>query len=384
MKFADIPGLIDEKARLISSVQKNHMAHAQPFHSPEGGANLALALAFITYINCDKPSDTDSCGECPSCSKMGKLVHPDVSFAFPMAKVTHLKEIKDVTEPTCKHFLPFFRPFVISQPYGNIVDWTMFFGAEDKQVIIRREESRQIISTLSLKAFEGRYKAMLIWLPEKMHQSAANALLKIVEEPPSNTFFFFVTDDYEAIINTIISRTQLVSIRAFTDEEIVSYLTRSHGVDADRAKAVARLAGGNMNTALKLLVDVEDGTPILFRDWMRVCWSFDFNEMAAFTDKFNGMTKVAQRALMEYGLSVLRESLIVKAKETSLLRITPQEEDFVTKFSKTISLDTLESLARLFNDSTYHLERNANPRILFMDLSLQLAGLLRTGATQTA
>lgn len=384
MKFADIPGLIDEKARLINSVQKNHMAHAQLFHSPEGGANLALALAFITYINCDRPSDTDSCGECPSCSKMGKLVHPDVSFAFPMAKVTHLKEIKDLTEPTCKHFLPHFRPFVISQPYGNIVDWTVFFGAEDKQVIIRREESRQIISALSLKAFEGRYKAMLIWLPEKMHVSAANALLKIVEEPPSNTFFFFVTNDYEAIINTIISRTQLVSIRAFTDEEIASHLIRSQGVETDKAKAIARLAGGNMNTALKLLDDVEDGTPILFRDWMRVCWSLDFNEMAVFTDKFNSMTKVAQRALMEYGLSVLRESLIVKAKETSLLRITPQEEDFVTKFSKTISLETLETLARLFNDSAYNLERNANPRILVMDLSLQLASLLRKGATQTA
>ena len=101
-------------------------------------------------------------------------------------------------------------------------------------------------------------------------------------------------------------------------------------------------------------------------------------------DKFNSMTKMTQRALMEYGLSVLRESLILNAMETKLSRLTAEEENFVTKFAKTISTDTIERMSKYFNDAIYHLERNANPRILFMDLSLQLAGLLRAGLPQAA
>ncbi len=380
MRFADIPGLIDEKSKLLASAHNNHMAHAQLFYGPEGSGNLALALAFITYINCDQPGDTDSCGTCPSCSKMSKLVHPDVSFAFPIADIPG----KDFKEIICKNYLQWWRPFASATPYGNLSDWNKFFGAESKLSQIYREESRQIISALSLKAFEGKYKFMLIWLPEKMNVSAANALLKIVEEPPENTFFFFVSNDYEAIINTIISRTQLISIRAFTDEEIATHLTRAMGVEESRSKNVARLAAGNMGLALKLLDEVQDETVTIFREWMRTCWSYDFNEMAALMDKFNSMTKMTQRALMEYGLSVLRESLILNAMETTLSRLTAEEENFVTKFAKTISTDTIERMSKYFNDAIYHLERNANPRILFMDLSLQLAGLLRAGLPQAA
>lgn len=378
MKFSDIPGLIEEKSRLLASVHNNHMAHAQLFYGPEGSASLAMALAYITYINCENPASTDSCGECASCSKMSKLVHPDVSFAFPIAEVPSV----DAKNRICKSYLGWWRPFATEKTYGNLADWNKYFGAESKLSQIYREESRQIISALSLKAFEGKYKSMLIWLPEKMHVSAANALLKLVEEPPENTFFFFVSNDYEGIINTIISRTRLISIRAFTDDELAGYLVSQKGLDDSAAKQIARLAAGNLGLALKLMDEVQDESVGLFRDWMRVCWSYDFDEMVALMDRFNGQTKMAQRALMEYGLSVLRESLVLKASEESLLRITEEEKEFISRFSKTISIATIERISACFNEAIYHLERNANPRILFMDLSLQLAGMLRPGTPQ--
>ena len=380
MRFEDIPGLFEEKSKLLAAVHNNHIAHAQLFHGPEGSACLAMALAFVTYINCDKPGDTDSCGACPSCSKMSKLVHPDVNFAFPIAEIPSI-ELKD---RVCKNYLKWWRPFASETPYGNLADWNSFFGAESKLSQIYRQESREIISALSLKAFEGKYKAMLIWLPEKMNPAAANALLKIVEEPPENTFFFFVSNDYEAIINTIISRTRLISIRAFTDDEVARYLADKKGVAAERAKQIARLAGGNLGLALKLLDEVQDGSVAVFRDWMRTCWAVDYDEMVAFMDRFNTMSKMAQRSLMEYGLTVLRESLVVNANESSLLRVTAEEEAFVTKFSKTMSMEKIEKMSAYLNDTIYHLERNANPRILFLDLSIQLAVLLRSGVTQQA
>ena len=73
MKFADIPGLEEEKKRLIDFFKRDKIHHALLFFGLEGSANLPLALSFATYINCENKKENDSCGECPSCLKMNKI-----------------------------------------------------------------------------------------------------------------------------------------------------------------------------------------------------------------------------------------------------------------------------------------------------------------------
>ena len=174
MKFSDIIGYDSLKKQLIQSVVSDQIAHAQLFLGSEGGPNLAMALAFSSFINCQNRTDHDSCGECDGCKKNNKLVYPDVHFAFP---VSSTKKIPAKDAISVK-FLSEWRNFVIQDPYNNASGWNNYFGGENKQLNISRQESREIIKNLSLKPFEGHYKIMIIWLPEYMHPAAANATSK--------------------------------------------------------------------------------------------------------------------------------------------------------------------------------------------------------------
>jgi len=368
MKFSDISGYDSLKTQLIQSVVSDQIAHAQLFLGPEGGPNLALALAFSTFINCQNRTPEDSCGECDACRKNEKLVHPDVHFAFPVSATKKIKA-KDVISIK---FLSEWRNFVIQDPYNNAGGWNNYFGGENKQLNISRQESREIIKNLSLKAFEGLYKIMIIWLPEYMHPAAANALLKILEEPPQNTLFLLVSNDETKLLSTILSRTQIVQIRPFSDEEIKDLLINQHFIDEDKAGQIAHLVDGNINEALRLAREVEDDSHKMFRDWMRLCYTGDLMELTKWTEKFNSMTKVAQQTLFHYGLSMMREALIVSNNELDLSRLMGEEFEFVKNFSKMLSLESIEEISDILNEAFYHIERNAHSKILFLSVSLKI------------
>jgi DNA polymerase-3 subunit delta' len=373
MKFSDISGYESLKTQLVQSVISDQIAHAQLFLGPEGGPNLALALAFSTYINCQNRTTEDSCGECDACRKNAKLVHPDVHFAFP---VSATKKIKAKDTISVK-FLTEWRNFVIQDPYNNASGWNNYFGGENKQLNISRQESREIIKNLSLKPFEGLYKIMIIWLPEYMHPAAANALLKILEEPPQNTLFLLVSNDETKLLSTILSRTQIVHIRPFSDEEIKDLLINQHFIDEDKSGQIAHLVDGNINEALRLAREVEDDSHKMFRDWMRLCYVGDLMELTRWTEKFNSMSKVAQQTLFHYGLSMMREALIVSSNELDLSRLMGEELEFVKNFSRILTLESIEEISDILNEAFYHIERNAHSKILFLSVSLKIFGIFK-------
>lgn len=373
MKFSDISGYESLKSQLIQSAVSDQIAHAQLFLGPEGGPNLSLALAFSAYINCQNRTSEDSCGECDACRKNAKLVHPDVHFAFPVSATKKIKA-KDVVSVK---FLSEWRNFVIQDPYNNAGGWNNYFGGENKQLNISRQESREIIKNLSLKPFEGLYKIMIIWLPEYMHPAAANALLKILEEPPQNTLFLLVSNDETKLLSTILSRTQIVQIRPFSDEEIKALLINQHFIDEDKAGQIAHLVDGNINEALRLAREVEDDSHKMFRDWMRLCYIGDLMELTKWTEKFNSMSKVAQQTLFHYGLSMMREALIVSNNELELTRLMGEELKFVKNFSKILSLESIEKISDILNEAFYHIERNAHSKILFLSVSLKIFGIFK-------
>ena len=373
MKFSDISGYESLKAQLIQSVVSDQIAHAQLFLGPQGGPNLALALAFSTFINCQNRTPEDSCGECDACRKNAKLVHPDVHFAFPVSATKKVKA-KDVISIK---FLSEWRNFVIQDPYNTAGGWNSYFGGENKQLNISRQESREIIKNLSLKPFEGLYKIMIIWLPEYMHPAAANALLKILEEPPLNTLFLLVSNDESKLLSTILSRTQIVHIRPFSDKEIKELLINQHFIEEEKAGQIAHLVDGNINEALRLAREVEDDSHKMFRDWMRLCYMGDLLELTKWTEKFNAMTKVAQQTLFHYGLSMMREALIVGNDELDLSRLMGEEFEFVKNFSKILSFESIEKISNILNEAFYHVERNAHSKILFLSVSLKIVEIFQ-------
>lgn len=374
MQFSEIPGLPETKAHLLNAVKNNHLAHALLFYGPEGSANLTMPLALATYLYCQNPTETDSCGTCPSCQRMAKLVMPDLNFAFPVIAKT--KET-DKENDQKVDMLANWRKFVLEQPYGNIHDYIYFNGFEKKQLNISVGAARQIIQTLSLVSFEGGYKIMMIWGVEFLNPQAANALLKILEEPQQKTIFMLITTQPEQLLTTILSRTQKVMVRGFSDEEIHEYLVSSGLCDDQTAMQISMIADGNLREAMRLVNQVEDQQVAWIRNWFRLCHSKQFKDIFALSDAYHKFDKEAQKSILQTGMNVLREILLKNASVDSLLRTKGDDREFINKISgNVLKEDHIPGLYELFNKAHYHLERNGNAKLIFTDLSMEVVLLM--------
>ena len=373
MRFTDIPGIEETKVQLIQAARNGKNAHAQLFAGKPGAPNLEMALAYATYLNCENPGASDACGACASCSKNLKYIHPDLHFVFPVSATKKIKG-KDVISQS---FLKEWREFLLNNSSHSVEEWAMAFGGEDKQLNISKEESRQIIRNLSLKAFEGKFKIMLIWLPEYLHPYAANGILKILEEPPENTVFLLVSNDSEKLLTTILSRTQLVLIRKYDLDELTGILVNQHDVAPDKASRIARLADGELEVALRGLESIDNDQHQVFANWMRLCYDLNkADNLVMEADNFHRMPKLSQRNLLKYGMSIMRECLLIEAVP-ELSRAENSEQTFVSKFGALLDISKVDRLTNEFNQALYHLERNGSPKMTFMDLSLQIMKILR-------
>lgn len=370
MQFKDIHGLESTKSMLRSAVANNHVAHAQLFAGRPGAPALPMALAFATYLNCENPTDTDSCGQCSQCTKNKKFIHPDVHFVFPVSATKSIAA-KDLES---RKFLKEWRQFLLTSPYGNLNDWSDLYSGEGKQAYISTREKLNIIQDLSLKAFEGTYKIMLIWYPELMHRNAANGILKVLEEPPENTLFLLVSEQPDLLLTTITSRVQRLNIPLFTSAEVSEQLVLTHGVNEQRAKQIAHLAEGSLREALYLAANVDSNHFDNFSNWMRQCFKRDWGLLIDGADNFAKLNRAKQQLYLQYGLSLVREALVAAQPETGMLvRVDGKEKPFVANLGKTLNTIQFQHLSSLFSDASYHLERNANPKLLFMNLSIHIS-----------
>lgn len=374
MKFADIPGLADIKKMLTGAARTNHSAHAQLFAGAEGALNLPLALAYAAYLHCENRTDDDSCGICPACSKNAKHIHPDTHFVFPLSNVKGEKDEDKLKAEITKSW----RSFLLGQPFGNLDDWCNHYGGEDKLSIISRDESREIVKTLSLKPFESKSKVMLIWQPETMHPTAANGILKILEEPSPNTYFLLVTNAADQLLPTIISRTQIITVPLLADEELEDFLVTNRHVEPSAARKIVQLADGNINLALKLIDREEDDNTGFFTEWMRACFANKFSALVTMAEEYHALDKLSQRNMIAYAMNMMRETLLHSAGAGQINRTRGQELEFVHRFSTVLDVEKIEKSVALFNDAGYHLERNGSAKMIFLDLSLHIAKTFKT------
>lgn len=372
MQFSDIAGLADVKEKMVHAVNSGHVAHAQMIFGKEGSANLALAMAYAQFLNCTNRQEHDSCGECPSCSKYQKMIHPDLHFIYPSA-VT--KEVpKDVLS---SKFIAHWRELLATNYYPTIHEWYAHIGAENKQANISVDESRHLIRGMALKSFEAEYKVVIIWLPEYMNASASNSILKLLEEPPEKTLFILVPNNMDRILTTILSRCQIFKVRSFHDEEIIEELTSKHGIEKDVAAHIASLVDGDMNKAISLTSETNTDNSQNFRDWMRRCYTNNFTELVAMADSFHAFTKEAQKIFLQYSQQILRETLIAKLDVPAVSRTADGDKDFVKKFSTSLSEDSIAEINELINEAQHNIQRNASPKITFLDLSFQICRIVK-------
>jgi len=380
MQFKNIIGHSAVKKRLIHSVKEGRISHAQLFLGEEGSGNLPMAIAYAQYIACENKSEDDSCGACPSCVKFEKLAHPDLHFVFPVATN---KEVKK--DPVSANYIGEWRNLNLENgSYISLAQLQDKLETENKQLLISKNESAEILKALSLKTYEAEYKVMIIWYPEKFNIASANKLLKIIEEPPAKTLFLLVAHDAEQIINTILSRTQLVKVGRIEEQELQNELESKFGLESTTAHNIAQISDGNYIKAKQLIEhsDAEESYHKLFTTLMRSAFKGNVPGLIVWTEEIakNSFGREKQKQFLKYGLHLFRESLITNYGDNSLNRVAQTEAKFLQNFAPYVHGANCLAVIELFNDAVYHVERNANPKILFLDVSLKLTKLLRVPA----
>lgn len=370
MQFKDIIGQEKVKTHLINTVKENRVSHAQLFLGPEGSGSLPLALAYAQYINCENKQESDSCGVCSSCRKYAKIIHPDLHFSYPFF-ASH-------KEDTASTFIDQWRTSFLKNPYLNLETWRNSLEAGNKQANINIAECHHIIRKLSLKAFEAPYKVLIMWLPEFLDKEG-NTLLKLIEEPPEKTLFLLVTQNQEQLLNTIISRTQLVKVNAIDRHSLTDFLVQEKGLSPEKATQFAYISEGNMQQALSLLSDKEGGGYFqLFVQWLRFCFGGRVLDLLQLVEEdLSKLGRENQKSFLLYAIQIMRDVVLFKEGAALLVHLPEAEMSFVEKFSPLYETAKLEACVEVFEKTSYYVERNANPKILFLDVSLQLVLLFK-------
>ena len=376
MQFKDVVGQSEVKLKMTGMVNTNRIPHAMMLLGPEGNGNLPLALALAQYVQCENKQEDDSCGTCPSCLKNQKFIHPDVHFTFPVVNR------KPGETPVSSDYITEWRSALAQNPYMNANDWLQGIGAENRQGNITVKECHEIIKGMSLKTYESNNKIQIIWLAEYLKE-AGNTLLKIIEEPPADTIFILVVENIEQVLNTIISRTQLIKANAIDDKDVKEALLQRFEMDDAAARRIARIADGNFNAAQNIAGGQESDHDKLLHKWLVCCFNLKLKPTAGngvnlveWIEEFSKIGRENQKIFLKYALFFLRECALISFTGHSE-KLEGEELKFATGLSSKLEGEQFERISGIINQLYYHIERNANPKILMMSNSFKIASVFK-------
>ncbi|WP_298901123.1 DNA polymerase III subunit [uncultured Psychroserpens sp.] len=378
MLFSEILGQEHIKNHLTKSADFGRVPHAQLFVGPEGSGTLAMAIAYAQYLLCKNTNGENTEGNDACNLKFKNLSHPDLHFAFPVATNDKIK-----SHPVSSHFMEEWRQLIDRQPYGNLFDWYRLLGIDNKQGQIGVDEAQDIVKALALKSYEGGYKVMLIWMAEKMNTSAANKLLKLIEEPPNKTIFILVAEDEEQIINTIRSRCQVLHFPPLAEEVIKEALIRNYQIPEPDAIKIAHQANGNYNKACDVVYSDSEDTQFeeWFVYWIRSAFKAKGNKSAihdliSWSETIAKTGRETQKQFLNFCLDFFRQALLLNYNAGDLVFMEPKTGFKLEKFAPFVHGNNIMDISNELQDAIYHIERNGNSKIILTDLSIKLTRLL--------
>lgn len=337
MTFSQVIGNDELKAALAQMVDSGRLSHAILLCDEDGGSGFAMALALAQYVNCRKHTGDDSCGVCPSCHKYEKLIHPDLHFVFPVNKSDDLDK-SELKSPISDYFLEKFRKLAIENPYFKEAELYEALNIDERSCGISVAEAHKIAEKLSLRSFEGEYKTMIVFLPERMNAEAANKLLKTLEEPAPGTLFILVSKKPERLLQTIRSRCQAIQLKPLTKEErsIVSHAGPS---DSDFAELLTKLLKAGME---KRIIDT-------FEIW----------------ETLASRNKEQQKSFCIYAEKCIRDLFLTA---NNLQTLADSDDDGLLSLASGIKPSFYEKATDLFDRTLSAIENNGNPKLVFCNL----------------
>ncbi|WP_369047694.1 ATP-binding protein [Tenacibaculum sp. UWU-22] len=374
MLFNQIIGQEHLKNHLKVSVEKGRIPHAQLFVAEQGRGALPMAIAYAQFLLCNFSENVERCN-----LQCNKLQHPDLHFAFPVTTNESVKK-----HAVSNLFLEDWRKFISEKPYGGLFDWLQYIGVENKQALIGVDEAEDIVNKLKLKSYEGGFKVMIIWMAEKMNTTAANKLLKLIEEPPAKTVFLLVVEDESQLINTIKSRCQALHFPPLSEQDITTALIKNeHCTESDAIKC-AHQAAGNYNKALHLLHNSTNDLQFeqWFITWIRSAFRAKGNatvveDLIMWSNEISASGRETQKQFLLYCLHFFRQALLLNYQADELVFLETQTPKFdIKNFAPFVHGNNILSIEKELNNALYHIERNGNAKIILLDLSMKLTRFL--------
>ena len=346
----------------MQMVNEGRLPHAVMLCGPQGSGKMALAMGLAKVLLGDN-------------AMMQKWEHPDLHFTYPTIKLPSMSaEHKPVSDDFAKEW----HELIMAGPYFTMTEWLEMMGGENQQAIITAGESDALIRKLSLKSSQGGYKVSVIWLPERMNLECANKILKLLEEPPQQTVFIMVCQEPERLLETIRSRVQRIDIKKITDEDIEQALVSKRGLTQDMAHRTARMANGSWLKALEMLsVDSENELFLdMFQSLMRLAYQRKVKDLKTWSERMAGMGREKQKRFLEYFLRLIRENFMYNFQQEELCYMTQREEEFARNFARFINEANILPISDLANLAIRDIGQNANAKIVFFDMALQMIVLL--------
>ncbi len=373
MKFSEVIGQREACQRLVKMAEEQKVPHALLFCGPEGCGKMAVALAFASYLLGEREEETPDNHR--AVAMLRKWEHPDLHFTYPTIKSA---DMSSDHQPVSEDYAKEWRLLLGKGAYFQVSDWLSEMGDSNKQAIITGEESDQLSRQLSMTSSQGGYKVSLIWLPERMNQTSANKILKLLEEPPSQTKFILVSEHPEQLLETIRSRTQRIDFKKIATPDMEQALIERRGLEPDTAHRIARIANGNWNLAMEELNSGNENRQHLdmFIMLMRLAYMRNIHDLKKWSEVVSTFGREKQKRMLDYFMHMLRESFMYNFRQPELNYMTQEEEDFAKNFARFINEANIVDIADLFEESKRFITQNANPKIVFFDLALKIIVLL--------
>jgi DNA polymerase-3 subunit delta' len=390
MLLREVIGQEKLQQQLVEMVQHQRLSHAILMIGPEGSGALPLAIAFAQYI-VSIPRETeavedlfgapaekniskaipgpDEIEQLASYQRASSLMHPDLHFSFP--SITEKPGQKNLSS----NHIEAWREFINGYPYGNVFDWLQFIKADNKQGNISADECNEIIKKLSFKSFESNYKVLVMWMPEYLGKEG-NKLLKLIEEPPANTIFILVAGSEENILPTILSRCQLIRVPRLSSESIEKALIERAKIAPEKAAQVSLMADGNYREALHLLQHSDADFLAQIREWLNAILKNGPVAQAKWVEETSKMGREPQKQFLKYFNHLLEQSIRLKVLGKDL-HLDPDLKDFALRINKIAGVGQLEAMIQELDKAVYYIERNANPKMLFMALGIKFYHIIQ-------
>ena len=360
MRFDQIIGNRDAVRALEGMAASGRIPHAMMLYENDGCGAVALVMAFLSEVFKDE-------------HKVSGLIHPDVHYVYPVANGS--KENEKVENLRAELFLGYWRELIKANPYALESEVSSAFGVEGKQTGINNAEAKEILETVYLSSVEGGYKAVVVYLPEKMNTAAANRLLKAIEEPPEKTLFLMITHAPEKVMQTISSRCQAIRVPPCSKEEIQEVLVSSFGKSSEEAAQAALVAGGSVGVALQYLSGKEEYQEQvgIFRNLMEALSSRDLTAALACGEEMASLgSREKQKAFCNFAADCIRKIFMMQQGLEEISGIMPQEKEFYMEIAGKCGRSFCRSSLDIISRAASRLERNVNQKMIFCNMASKM------------